>query len=284
MTASAEWIWSTDVHLNHVNVDRWDDWVASIRETAVGGDKNIADGLILTGDISESEDIVFQLRRIAEAVEMPIHFVLGNHDFYQSSFAKTRAEVVAASREDPQINYLTDLHPIALNETSFLIGEDGWGDATVGDYHRSNVFLNDFLLIEDFRASDPSLWYDMLGDLGRHSADRLQDKLLSVPKRARNILVVTHVPPFRESCWYEGKTSDDNWAPFFVCGKVGNVLLRHAEKHPEQQITVLCGHTHHAGVARMADNLIVHTGSAIYGSPAVNASVEIHDRIVVKTI
>lgn len=49
----------------------------------------------------------------------------------------------------------------------------------------------------------------------------------------RDVIVATHVPPYRESCWYEGKISDDNWAPFFVCGQVGEVLLWYSERKPK---------------------------------------------------
>jgi hypothetical protein len=88
-------------------------------------------------------------------------------------------------------------------------------------------------------------------------------------------LIATHVPPFCESCWYEGKTTDDNWAPFFVCGSVGRVLQQTSQVRPQSMFTVLCGHTHHEGVATMRDNLVVYTGAAEYGSPEVEGTIDI---------
>ena len=107
--------------------------------------------------------------------------------------------------------------------------------------------------------------------LGAEASERLQQKLESIPTSTRQIVIATHVPPFCEACWYEGKTTDKNWAPFFVCGQLGKLLLSHAARCPKQTFTVLCGHTHHPGVAKMANNLVVHTGAAKYGQPEIEA-------------
>ena len=34
--------------------------------------------------------------------------------------------------------------------------------------------------------------------------------------------------------------------------------------HPEKQLTVLCGHTHSAGICQPLPNLEIHTGGAEY--------------------
>lgn len=254
--------WTSDIHLNHVTLKAWDRWVQSIRQTE-------ADAILISGDISEADDVVFQLQRIAETLRPPIYFVLGNHDFYCSSIAETRRTVAAACRELPKLSYLTDCSPIELAPRRFLMGEDGWGDGTVGDFDHSPVRLNDFRAIIDFQRAGRDRWQSLVQQQGAESAERLRGKLRTLSDRADEVLVVTHVPPFRESCWYEGQTTDDNWAPFFVCGQVGAVLDDFARDHPTIRIQVLCGHTHHPGVAEMADNLTVYTAKAIYGAPTI---------------
>lgn len=261
-------VWVTDPHLNHVALPAWQRWIDAVRSRK-------PDALLITGDISEADDVVFQLRRVAEAVEVPVHFILGNHDFYRSSIAKTRGQVIDACRTDPRLHYLTDCRPIELAGGMFLVGDDGWGDATIGDYEHTPIRLNDFALIEDFSLSDPANWKAMLIEQGAASAERLAEKIKSLPSSAEHLLIPTHVPPFRESCWYEGKTTDDHWAPFFVCGCVGEALTAAAESRPDVKFTVLCGHTHHQGVAEIRDNLIVYTGAAQYGSPEVEGTIEI---------
>ena len=37
--------------------------------------------------------------------------------------------------------------------------------------------------------------------------------------------------------------------------------------YPERSMTVLCGHTHSSGTAKLLDNLTVYTGGAEYGAP-----------------
>ena len=80
---------------------------------------------------------------------------------------------------------------------------------------------------------------------------------------------MTHVLPFKEACWHEGKMGNDDWLPYFTCKAMGDVLLETAQKHPQCEMTVLCGHTHHAGTIQMLPNLYVKTGSAEYGQPHV---------------
>jgi hypothetical protein len=197
--------------------------------------------------------------------------VLGNHDFYGKSIAGTRRDVIATSRDDRRLHYLTDCQPIELADNAYLIGDDGWGDGTIGDFEGSSIRLRDFAEIDDFKTLPPERRRDQLQQLGLESADRLADKLKSLPDDARDVIVLTHVPPYREACWYEGRTADDTWAPFFVCGEVGRTLQTIASERSGLRITVLCGHTHHDGVAKIAPNLIVHTGAAAYGMPAIEA-------------
>ena len=54
----------------------------------------------------------------------------------------------------------------------------------------------------------------------------------SLPDDTRSVIVLTHVPPFREACWYQGHTTDDHWAPFFVCGEVGQACLLRPASDP----------------------------------------------------
>ena len=90
-----------------------------------------------------------------------------------------------------------------------------------------------------------------------------------------HVLVVTRVPPFRESCWHEGRIWDDDWLPHFACKAVGDVLADIMKRWPNRQMTVLCGNTHGAGEAQLLPNLKVLAGGAEYGRPAVQRIIEI---------
>ena len=82
-------------------------------------------------------------------------------------------------------------------------------------------------------------------------------------------VVLTHVPPFREAAWYEGRPSDSQWLPFFSCKAVGDVLLEAIQDLPCKRMTVLCGHIHGGGRSAILPNLATWTGPARYGRPAI---------------
>ena len=263
-----ELAWITDPHFDHVKLETWRDWADQLLA------RNPA-SLILTGDISEGDDVAYQLCCLAETFQRPIYFVLGNHDFYGKSISETRRRMIELSREHHHLHYLTDISPIAITSNCVILGEDGWGDAKHGDYAGSRVRLNDFVLIQDFNEADSSTWKAMLQREGQASAARLRKKLDDLPASIEHVLIATHVPPFREACWYEGKTTNDDWAPFFVCGGTGDVLLEAARANPSRQYTVICGHTHHDGDAQMASNLVVHTGYSRYGTLEIESLVRV---------
>ena len=83
------------------------------------------------------------------------------------------------------------------------------------------------------------------------------------------VIAVTHVPPFKEAAWYNGRHSDDNYLPHFACKAVGDVMRRIMEANPQSRLTVLCGHTHGSGEVRVMENLQVLTGGAEYGNPVI---------------
>ncbi|WP_413431856.1 metallophosphoesterase family protein [Crateriforma spongiae] len=259
--------WITDPHLNHVPASRWDPWCDALRSSD-------PTALLITGDISDGDDGWFQLDRLTAGVTCPIYFVLGNHDFYGGSVAQTRRRAVQAARESSRLVYLTDSEPIRLADEVYLVGEDGWGDGVIGDARTSPIRLQDFQQIDDLRGRTTDDRLATLRAQGDESADRLRQKLMQVPDAAVTVWVATHVPPYRESCWYEGRIADDQWAPYFVCGRVGECLDDVATRRPRMNLEVLCGHTHHRGVYRRAHNLRVYTGAADYGHPAIEGLIE----------
>ena len=77
---------------------------------------------------------------------------------------------------------------------------------------------------------------------------------------------MTHVPPFKESCWYDGSISAPSFLPGFSCKAVGDLLSRVAQEKSATRFTVLCGHTHGHGHAQILPNLQVYTGFGTYSA------------------
>jgi Icc protein len=173
------------------------------------------------------------------------------------------------------LHYLPRSGVVGLTEKTGLVGADGWGDGRYGDYWSRKVSLNDWRLIEEFDWLDDKKRLAKLNDLGDEAADDLKAVLPGAMERFEHVLVVTHVPPFKESCWHEGRISDDDWLPHFACKAVGDILLDTMRQWPDRQMTVFCGHTHGSGEAQILPNLKVLTGGAEYGRPVVQEVVEV---------
>jgi 3',5'-cyclic-AMP phosphodiesterase len=254
--------WLTDLHLNFVaprDIDRFLMRVESERP----------DWVLIGGDIGEAHDVALHLRRIESRLSGNIAFVLGNHDFYRGSIARVRAEMTELCREKPRLVYLNDAEVVELAPNVGLVGHDGWADARVGDYERSDVMLNDYLLIQELAFASKSDRRALLEKLGDEAAAHIRRVLPIALERYEHVMLLTHVPPLREACWHQGAISDDEWSPHFTCLAVGNAILEVMAKWPSRQLTVLCGHTHSPGECRPLANVHILTGEARYGSPTV---------------
>lgn len=96
-----------------------------------------------------------------------------------------------------------------------------------------------------------------------------QDLLLAIKQNPKKIIVLTHVPPFKEACMHEGKISDDEWMPYFTSKATGDVLIQIAKENASIEFLVLCGHTHSEANFQALNNLTVRAGSAEYGYPKI---------------
>jgi predicted MPP superfamily phosphohydrolase len=260
--------WLTDIHLNFVDALAMQRFFESVAEQA--------DAVAISGDIAESHDVYDYLRRTEEIVQKPIFFVLGNHDFYQGSISQVRRLVSEAAEESKYLKYLTAMGVEALTPRTAIIGHDGWADGRLGDYDNSDVILNDHLLIAELAVCwngvdlDKRMLRPILAALADEAARHFQKVLEAAATQYPNVIAVTHVPPFREAAWYQGKTSDDSFLPHFASKVVGEVMKKVMQAHPQSKLLVLCGHTHGGGEIKVLDNLRVLTGEAEYGKLRIN--------------
>ena len=231
--------------------------------------------MVVTGDIAESNSLGATLMVMDALVDLPVYFVLGNHDFYRGSLAGTRSALAETIQSSREMVYLSQAGVVELTPSTALLGHDGWADARLGDFDGSDVILNDFLLIDDLRhwrdqhTLDKPALRRALETLGDEAAGYLRGILAPAAERYPHVIVATHVPPFREAAWHRGRPSADDYLPFFSCKAVGDVLLEVARSHPDCQVLVLCGHTHGGGEVQLLENLRVVTGPAEYGHPKI---------------
>lgn len=257
-------IWATDTHLNFIK--REDGALQFAQYLAKENPK--ADGLIISGDISDGPNVERHLTQLAKGFGKPIYFVLGNHDYYHKSFKATDDCILELTKKIDNLHWL-NLGSASCNGIS-IVGVCGWYDARVGNT-RTHVEIMDFTAIEDLWGglNYRDLMIDLVRKRAVKEAERLDallfEEICNVD--ADTVLVVTHVSPYPGSCWHRGQLSDRDWLPWFCSITTGEVLDKYAENHPEKKFVVLCGHGHSHGIYQRANNLVVYTGGAEYYLP-----------------
>ena len=259
--------WLTDIHLNFLKHNQVDDFFRVLSKESV-------DCFFMSGDMGEADSIVDYLKQAESILERPIYFVLGNHDFYNGSIKKVRSIVSDLAEASDKLVWLNRVEYVSLTEETALAGHDSWADGRLGDYFGSTVELNDFYLIDELRLTNRTERIKAMKELSDEAAEHFMKVLPQALRKHRRIVLLTHVPPFKEACWHQGKTSGDDWLPFFSCRVVGDVLRDVMEQHPSCEMTVYCGHTHSSGQCQILPNLEIFTGKAKYGSPKVQSVIE----------
>ncbi|GAB1420920.1 metallophosphoesterase [Anaerolineales bacterium] len=255
--------WLSDIHLEFLSNEQRNTFFQQWATLPV-------DQFFLTGDISTSEKLLPDLQAWVKFVTKPLYFVLGNHDYYGATVQSVRQQVSALCQSQDLLHWLPDSGLVQLSDTLALVGHGGWSDGRYGDFLASNIILNDYLQIIDLADN-----FDRRLTLMQHFADEaaayLQSVLTSLPATIEKVIVLTHVPPFQETCYYNTFPADDAnpYLPHFTSQATGEVLLKLAHTQPDLQIEVLCGHTHHPCDIRMRPNLRIRVAHAEYEQPCI---------------
>jgi len=261
--------WLTDIHLNFVSPRKRSQFYAQVREEKL-------DALVFGGDIGEADSVTELLAEMANGLRIPIYFVLGNHDFYGGSIGSVREAVAREAAASRWLHWLPANGVIPLTANTALVGHDSWADGRLGDFFGSEVMLNDYVLIAELRGLNKQERFAKLNALGDEAVGFLDSRVRqALGQEYRNVIALTHVPPFRHSCWHEGQVSNDDFLPHFACQALGERLAVIMREHPDRTMTVLCGHTHSPGVAGILSNLKVLTGGAQYGEPKLQQVLEL---------
>lgn len=257
--------WLTDIHLNFIDDDKRNLFYKKIIATG-------CDGVLLTGDIAEAPSVNKILQEMGKSLEKPIYFVLGNHDYFKSSIHDVRQTVTKTTENNDSLFWLPASNIFYFKNTA-LLGIDGWADGRFGDFSNSPVRLNDSLYITDLftqQCYGQDKLLKKMQAIADEDAKQLENKMNQINfDNVKKIIILTHVPPFKEACWHEGKISTDDYLPFFASKATGEKIQKIALKYPDHSFLVLCGHTHGTGYYQALDNLAVKTGGAEYFSPEI---------------
>ena len=211
-------VWTTDPHLNFLSVEDRQAFFSSITSQHPSV-------VFLTGDMAEAPSLHFHLQEMAEAIQAPMYFVLGNHDFFYGSIGQVDEALTRWCQSHPTLTYLPQAGVVEFTKTTALVGQNGWGDGRLGNYQQSPVILSDHVLIKDLKGLSRGELRLKLESLGQAEAAALREVAYKALESYQHIILLTHVPPFKEACWYQGKPGNNDWLPFFTCKAIGDVLL-----------------------------------------------------------
>jgi 3',5'-cyclic-AMP phosphodiesterase len=252
--------WATDIHLDRLTGRDYQEYKEYLQELG-------PDCLVISGDIAEGEVVCKSLQDFNDSFNFPVYFVLGNHDFYFSGFAEVERNVHELVQNSANLYWLSELGLVELNDSTALIGIEGWGDARNGTLNLSEASSRDVLSIADYKGLSREEIGELLKSKGTKYAEILRPVLHDAVENYKNVIFVTHVPPFVEACFDRGlRIIHEFKQPFYTCKAIGDLLLEVMTANPDCQMTVLCGHTHEKADVKILDNLRVRVKESGYGS------------------
>jgi len=199
-------------------------------------------------------------------VEIPVYFVLGNHDFWNAREQHVRETAAKFP------GYLDTAGVVELTPTTALIGRSGWYDTLTGNPFESRIRFDDFHLTERLVGTwgAPYLLQRACRAWSTEETERVRPVLEAAVQKYPNILFATHFPCFKEACWDEfgfPDVEDRGFWPWSINTTLGHLLLETVMANPGVQFTMLTGHTHGGGSRQLRDNLLCISGNAVYGHP-----------------
>lgn len=253
---------SSDVHLDHISYEKIVDFCKVVN-------KENLNGLVIAGDISNGNAIKAHLEILSTHIKVPIYFVLGNHCYWTKSFDYIDKSI--AELKLPKLHFL-DISPvITLKEGVAIIGHSGYFDGLNGNFDKSEFAkaFPDFRYISDFAGLSIYFKKQKIVERTQKACDYIRLRLNEALKDHKEIYLVTHVPPYRESSWHMGKMSDDSGAPFFSNKIIGEMLNKVMLQNTDKKLIVLTGHSHSAAYYKPLPNIEVYTAYALYSDPQI---------------
>lgn len=263
----------TDIHLDHLKSE--DELIAFCKSLI----KTDPQAILITGDISNGKSLIYHLSVIEKITQKPVYFICGNHDFFSESIEKLRKQIREVTNISTHLKYLSDkdMSYVNLTNDTALVGHDGWYDMMHGNTSTIRFLMNDWMYISEYAGTmwkhdnswklDKVKIVDISRKLAHEGALHIRNGIKAATKFYKNIVVMTHVPPFEQASLYMGRPSELDARPMFTSKIMGDMLFDASKTYPEINFTVLCGHTHDPFNDMITPNMRCIVGKADYGHP-----------------
>lgn len=244
-----KYLWFTDPHLSRVMPWNKIALISYLR-------KENPSGIFLTGDISNGFFATLDLKILSTFVKCPIYFVLGNHDYYGSSFGKVHSDIKSLCKKNKNLVWLTDSEPVSLSNDSALIGTEGWYDGGAGNpkYLAGTI---DWFMIEELRklnSSEERL--EAFRNLASTSAKLIEEKIDKAFSNGHStVYILTHFPPWKEATHHIGTFFENYWLPYNTNVILGETIEKVMKKYPGKNAKIMAGHSHEKKWIHVANNI-----------------------------
>jgi predicted MPP superfamily phosphohydrolase len=254
-------LWLTDIHLNYLFPYERKRFLFSLSRLK-------PDIVLVGGDLSKACSLENDLKSIQKMARAPVFFVLGNHDYFGSSFSAVHDGIARLIRQGIGLHWLENIDYVNITQGVALVGRGCWGDARIGSYWNTELHrgMPDFREIADLKILNRYDRLKFLKNMGEKSARHMRKACISAAQENSHVIILTHVPPFPQAILSNGR-KDESGLPFFCCLEAGKVIRRIAETYPNVRFTVLSGHTHVEARIRLMPNLEAIVQSAQYHRP-----------------
>lgn len=259
------YLFLTDPHIDYILSFKFKSILEKIKKFPIKA-------IFAAGDFANGNSGLKYLEILQKTTNFPIYYVLGNHDFWGSTFEKT--EKLHSSNKNSNLNYLTSLEkPIRLNDNTCLIGENGWYDGGWGVNHYLLISSLDFLLIKNlsiFSSREEKL--RAVENLARLSIERLSNKLHLALEEYDTVYLLTHVPPWPDETSVDW--IDELWKPYNSCKLMAEFLQKVMANYPNKKLKIWAGHTHMDHYL-VKGNIEMRVASASLGSINIDTIISI---------
>lgn len=258
-------ILGSDLHLDHLSPQEKVEFLERLKRECDDPDAV----LLLTGDITSGRTLFEHLDNIAQSSRARVLYVLGNHDFWGISFAEANRVLRPHGLVNGHAVFMDLVDRVQLEEDLCVVGDTGWYDGRNGLQGAPQFIMNDWFFISEYKNSQTSE-RAFSAKIADARAATLEKKLRDAVAAGNNrIIVLTHVPPWVESCRHLGRPSDIYALPWFSSKAIADVIDQVAKEFFRVKFEVLCGHTHDRYEYKRDDNLFCYVTGAAYGAPYV---------------
>jgi len=252
-----KFVWYTDTHLNWAFP-----WNKYLFVNRIKAEKS--KGLFLTGDISHGISICYNLKYLASRLDIPIYFVLGNHDYHYRKIESIHNSIRELSVKHTNLHWLTESDTISLNKKTAIIGTEGWYDAIFGDPKYLKYSFDRMLMLDFFKMKSFDEQLIRFRQMANNSAQLIENKLNKALQGHKTIYILTHFPPWKEATRDAGSILEKYWLPYNVNYAMGKTIERVMAGKKNKRVIVLAGHCHTDSWIHISNNIECKVNKAKY--------------------